>query len=59
MKRSVDTKKKVFNKSQYPKTIDTQFNQLGVVSITDAIADTLQLKNFSNYMMNYFMIFLL
>jgi len=46
MKQSVDTKKKVFNKSQYPKTIDTQFNQLGVVSITDAIADTPTVEEF-------------
>ena len=46
MKRSVDTKKKVFNKSQYPKTIDTQFNLLGVVSITDAIADTPTVEEF-------------
>jgi len=40
MEQKVDTKKQVFNKAQYPKTINTQFSQLGVTSIADAIAQT-------------------
>lgn len=40
MEQTVDTKKEVFNKAQYPKTINTQFSQLGVTSITTAIEET-------------------
>ena len=46
MEQKVDTKKKVFNKAQYPKTINTQFSQLGVTSITQAIAETPTVKEF-------------
>ena len=40
MEQKVDTKKKVFNKAQYPKTINTQFSELGITPITHAIAET-------------------
>lgn len=40
MSRKVDTKKQVFNKAEYEKTINTQFNDLGVNSITEDIANT-------------------
>ena len=46
MEQKVDTKKKVFNKTQYPKTINTQFSQLGVTSITQAIAETPTVEEF-------------
>jgi len=46
MEQKVDTKKKVFNKAQYPKTINTQFSQLGVTSITQAIAETPTVEEF-------------
>jgi len=48
MEQKVDTKKKVFNKAQYPKTINTQFSQLGVTSITQAIAETPTVEEFFN-----------
>jgi len=48
MGQKVDTKKKVFNKAQYPKTINTQFSQLGVTSITQAIAETPTVEEFFN-----------
>ena len=48
MEQKVDTKKKVFNKAQYPKTINTQFSQLGVTSITQAIAETPTVEKFFN-----------
>lgn len=34
---SIDLRKEVFNKFQYAKTIDTSFNELGVVSITEEL----------------------
>jgi hypothetical protein len=46
MEQTVDTKKGVFNKAQYPKTINTQFSQLGVTSITTAIEETLTVEEF-------------
>jgi len=46
MEQKVNTKKKVFNKAQYPKTINTQFSQLGVTSITQAIAETPTVEEF-------------
>lgn len=46
MEQKVDTKKKVFNKAQYPKTINTQFSQLGVTSITTAIEETPTVSEF-------------
>lgn len=46
MEQRVDTKKKVFNKAQYPKTINTEFSELGVTSITNAIAETPTVEEF-------------
>lgn len=46
MEQKVDTKKKVFNKEQYPKTINTQFSELGVTSITTAIEETPTVDDF-------------
>lgn len=46
MEQKVDTKKKVFNKAQYPKTINTEFSELGVTSITTAIEETPTVDDF-------------
>ena len=46
MEQKVDTKKKVFNKSQYPKTINTQFSELGITPINDSIAQTPTVEEF-------------
>ena len=46
MSRKVDTKKQVFNKAEYEKTINTRFNDLGVTSITDDIAETNTVEDF-------------
>lgn len=46
MQQKVDTKKLVFNKAQYPKTIDTQFRELGITSITQAIEQTTTVEEF-------------
>lgn len=46
MEQRVDTKKKVFNKAQYPKTINTQFSELGITPITNAIAETPTVEEF-------------
>jgi hypothetical protein len=48
MAQKVDTKKKVFNKAQYPKTIDTQFSELGIIPINDSIAQTPTVEEFFN-----------
>ena len=36
--KKVDLQKKVFSKEEYQRTIDTSFNQLGVVSIQEELA---------------------
>ena len=46
MEQKVDTKKKVFNKAQYPKTINTQFSELGITPINDSIAQTPTVEEF-------------
>lgn len=46
MEQKVDTKKKVFSKAQYPKTINTQFSQLGIIPITTAITETPTVEEF-------------
>lgn len=46
MEQKVDTKKKVFNKAQYPKTINTQFSELGITPITNAIEETPTVDDF-------------
>ena len=35
MEQKVDTRKNVFNKDQYSKTIDTRFREFGVTTISD------------------------
>jgi hypothetical protein len=35
MEQKIDTKKNVFNKNQYSKTIDTSFREFGVTTISD------------------------
>lgn len=37
MEQKVDTRKNVFNKDQYSKTIDTSFREFGVTTISDDI----------------------
>ena len=46
MENKVDVKKTVFNKTQYQKTIDPGFNELGVTSIIDDIESTLTVEKF-------------
>ena len=46
MSKKVDTKKKVFNKAEYEKTINTSFNDLGVSSITEDIENTTTTEQF-------------
>jgi len=46
MEKKIDTKKRVFNKDQYPKTINTQFSELGITPIADAIAQTPTVEDF-------------
>jgi len=46
MEQKVDTKKKVFSKAQYPKTINTQFSELGIIPITDSIVQTPTVEEF-------------
>ena len=38
MSKKIDTRKKVFNKAEYEKTINTSFNDLGTTSITEDLA---------------------
>tara|TARA_B110000977_G_scaffold81919_1_gene109501 strand:- start:4618 stop:4989 length:372 start_codon:yes stop_codon:yes gene_type:complete len=46
MSRKIDTKKQVFNKTEYEKTIDTRFNDLGTTGIKDAIKETVSTEEF-------------
>ena len=46
MAQKIDTKKKVFNKIQYPKTINTEFSELGVTNIKEAISQTTSVEEF-------------
>jgi len=49
MEKKIDIKKEVFNKPQYIKTIDTKFNELGVINITEAIQSTVTVNDFFKY----------
>lgn len=49
MEKKVDIKKPAFNKSQYIKTIDTSFNELGVTSIVEDIQSTVTVNDFFDY----------
>lgn len=46
--RKIDLKKNVFSKAQYLKTIDTNFNELGVTTIIEDIQNTLTVQSFFN-----------
>jgi hypothetical protein len=42
----VDVNKEVFNKAQYIKTIDTNFNELGITSVSEDIDSTISIEKF-------------
>ena len=49
-KERIDLVKKVYSKTEYPKIIDTQFNELGNVSVSSQLQDTLTVEQFfQNY----------
>ena len=41
--------KKVYSKTEYPRIIDTQFNQLGVMSVNEQLATTITVNQFFEY----------
>jgi hypothetical protein len=45
----IDLLKKVYSKTQYPRIIDTQFNQLGVMSVNEQLATTITVTQFFEY----------
>jgi hypothetical protein len=47
-KQRIDLKKDVFNKSQYSKTINTSFKELGVKSIPDQLNEETSIEDFFN-----------
>ena len=42
----IDLIKKVYSKTEYPKIIDTQFQQLGVISVNEQIEATATVQQF-------------
>jgi hypothetical protein len=46
MEQKVDTKKSVFDKNQYSKTIDTSFREFGVTTISDDIQSQPNINQF-------------
>jgi hypothetical protein len=46
MEQKVDTRKNVFNKIQYSQTIDTNFRELGVTTISDDLESQPTLEQF-------------
>jgi uncharacterized protein YnzC (UPF0291/DUF896 family) len=46
--RKIDLRKNVFSKAQYLKTIDTNFNELGVTTIIEDIQNTPTVQSFFN-----------
>lgn len=42
----IDLRKEVFNKSQYTRTIDTEFTQLGVQTVEQQLAETFTVSDF-------------
>jgi hypothetical protein len=46
MEQKIDTKKSVFNKDQYSKTINTDFRELGVTTISDDIQSQFTVAQF-------------
>ena len=47
--QKVDLIRKIYSKTEYPKVIDTKFNQLGVVSLNEQIANTVTVNQFFGY----------
>jgi hypothetical protein len=45
----IDLMKKVYSKTEYPKIIDTNFTQLGVISVNQQIAATMTINQFFQY----------
>ena len=45
----IDLIKQVYSKTQYPRIIDTQFNQLGVMSVNEQLATTITVNQFFEY----------
>jgi len=45
----IDLVKKVYSKTEYPRIIDTQFNQLGVMSVNEQLATTITVTQFFEY----------
>ena len=52
--QKVDLIKKTYSKEEYSKVIDTQFNQLGVVSINEEIENTTTVNQFFDLYNNLF-----
>lgn len=50
----IDLKKKVFSKSQYVKTIDTQFSELGVTTLQEDLASQIDVNQFFEIYNNLF-----
>ena len=46
MEQKVDTKKNVFNKDQYSKTIDTNFRELGTTTVSDDLQSQVTVEDF-------------
>ena len=54
----VDLIRKVYSKTEYPKIVDTKFQQLGVISVNeDKYLIQQQYNNFLSIITNYFMIY--
>jgi hypothetical protein len=45
----IDLIKKVYSKTEYPRIIDTKFNQLGVMSVNEQLATTITVTQFFEY----------
>ena len=45
-RNKIDLKKDVFSKSQYTKTIDTKFNELGVKTVSEQLQDETSIEEF-------------
>ncbi len=46
MEQKVDTRKSVFDKNQYSKTIDTSFREFGVTTISDDLQSQPTIEQF-------------
>ena len=47
--KKIDLVKKVYSKTEYPKIINTKFQQLGVVSVNEQIEATTTVQQFFEY----------